>query len=217
MGKKRASTAPVPGPQRWRYRNYSIHESVLPFGRRFDVRTPNDEVVFYCRPRRSDPRLTFYADEDEAVELFRLEPKKVRQFQRSYEAIDPAASQPFGQVRKRLYQPLGKAEWFIFDGDGTQVGLITETAPSPSLLRRFLPMDRFLPKAWAVHWGQIVAGTLQPKLGVMGERLELDLRFDTRDEIDRRLVLGAAVALRVDLKHSEKPQKPEPAPDAAHT
>lgn len=215
MKGKRAETAPIPGPQRWKFRNYSIHERALPFGRRFEVRTPDEELVLYCRAKRSDPRLVFYADGEEATELFRFEPKKVRQFQRSYDAIDARSGQLFGQVRKRVYAPLEKVEWFILDEEGAQVGLVTETAASPSLLRRILPVDRFLPKAWAIHWGQFVAGTLQPKLGVMGERLDLDLRFDTRDEIDRRLVLGTVIALRADARRAEKPPKPEPVKDAA--
>jgi len=208
MKGKRASTVPLAGPQRWQYRNYAILERAAPFGRRFEVRSPKEELVLLCRPRRSDPRLVFYGDEDEAVELYRFEPKTVRQFQRSYEAVDPVTNRAFGQVRKRVYAPSQKAEWFLYDADGHEVGLVTETAPSPSLLRRILPMDRFLPKAWAIHWGQAIAGTLQPKLGVMGERLELDLRFDTRDEIDRRLVLGVAIALRSDLRRPEKTEKP---------
>jgi hypothetical protein len=210
MKGKRATTQPMPGPQRWKYRNYSIHEGALPFGRRYEVRSPQDELILVCRSRRSDARLLFFADEKESVELFRFEPRTVRQFHRSYEAVDSLTGQPFGLVRKRSYAPTRKVEWFVFDTDANQIGLITETAASPSLLRRILPMDRFLPKAWAVHWGQAIAGTLQPKLGVMGERLELDLRFDTRDEIDRRLVLGTAVALRADLRRPEKTEKPAP-------
>lgn len=211
MKGKRAA-APVPGPQRWGYRTYSIQERLLPFGRRFEVRSPSNELVLFCRAKRGAPQIVFYADEEERAELFRLDARPVRQFQRSYDVVDALTGKKFGELRKRVYEPSHKVEWFILDAEGNQAGLLTETAPPPSLIRRLLPMDRFLPKSWALHWGQAIAGTLQPRIGLMGERLELDLKFDAKDEIDRRLALAAAIALQTDQGKPEKPAQPlEPA------
>lgn len=205
----------VPGPQRWSYRTYVIHERATPFGRRFEVLSPQEELVFLCRAKRSDAKLVFQAGPDDGAELFRLEPKKVRQFQRSFVAVDGLTGQPFGEVRKKTYVPQKKAEWFIFDQEGTLVGLFTETAPPASLLRRIVPVDRLFQKAWALHWGQTVAGTLEPRPAIVGEKLELDLKFDARDEIDRRLALGAAVALRADAhRPGKEPVKASWTPDA---
>jgi len=207
MKGRRATAGNVPGPQRWGFKTYSIHERVMPFGRRFEVQGPNDEPVLYCRAKRGAQRLVFHADAKRSTELFRLEARKVRQFQRAYDAVDGFTGNKFGEVRKRVYEPASKAEWFLLDAEANQLGLLTETAPPPSLIRRLLPMDRFLPKSWALHWGQSIAGTLQPKAGLMGERLELDLKFDARDEIDRRLAIAAAIAMRTDQGKAEKPEK----------
>lgn len=198
MKSKRASAPAAPGPLRWSYREYSIHDRPSPTGRRFEVRSPNDELVLYCRLRRSEPRLVFFADEKETSELFRLEPRPVRQFQRAYDVVDSLSGTVFGQIRKRVYEDLKKSEWFILNPEGEQLGLVTETAPEPSLLRRIVPMDRLFSKAWALHWGQSIAGVIHPRASLVGDKLEVNLKFDARDEIDRRLALGTAVAMRAD-------------------
>jgi hypothetical protein len=197
MKGRRASSA-APGPQRWKYRQYSILER-RPLGRRFEVRSPNQELVLVCRSKAADPSLVFYADDDGSAELFRFVPQQVRQFQQAYEAVDALTQRKFGEVRKRVYEPSGTTEWFVFDADGNQIGLVTQTASSPSLLRRLLPVERATTKAWALHWGQTVAGTVEPHPGLIGERVDLDLKYDARDEVDRRLALGVAIALRADL------------------
>lgn len=198
-----ASRASTAGPARWGFREYSVHERPTPFGRRFEVRSPDDQVVLFCRAKRNDPRLVFFADEAESQELFRFEPHAVPRFERSYRAVDALSGQAFAEVRKMVYQPLEKSEWFIVDPEGDPVGMVTETAPEPSLLRRLVPVERLFPKAWAIHWGQSIAGTIQPRPGLVGERLDIDLSLDKRDEIDRRVVLGITVALRSELRRPE--------------
>ncbi len=203
MRSKRAASPSIPGPLRWGFRQYLVSERPTPTGRRFEVRSPQDDTVLFCRVKRSDPGLVFFADDEDATELFRLEPRHVRPFQRSYEAVDSTTGMSFGQIRKRVYEPQKKTEWFLFNPDGEQIGLVTETAADPTLLRRLLPVDRLHSKAWALHWGQSIGGKIQPRPGFMGERCDVDLSLDTKDEIDRRLVLGATIALRADPHHAE--------------
>lgn len=205
--KGRPAADPLPGPMRWSYRSYSVLEKGTAFGRRFEVRSPKDELVLFCRFKKSEPRITFWSDEQESRELFRLEPTKVRLYQRAWEAFDPLTQRPFGQVRKKVYEPTEKVEWFIFNPDGEQLGLLTETAPEQTLLRRILPVERLFSKAWALHWGQSIAGAVQPKPTLVGDRLEVDLGFDHKDEIDRRLALATVIAARADAHARAEKEK----------
>lgn len=200
MGEPRAPAQSVPGPRRWAYRLYEVAERPTPFGRRFESYTSEEELVFVVRARKADSVVAFLTEEDDGEVLFTLEPdKRVRQFQKCLKLVDGATKNSFGQIRKKVYEPSGKSEWFLFNRDAEEVGLVTETAADPSLLRRLVPVDRIFPKAWAVHWRQTVAGKIQPKPTLLGDRHMVDLRMDKKDEIDRRIVLATLVALRLDL------------------
>lgn len=204
MKERRSRPVPLAGPLRWSYRQYSITERASPRGRRYEVRSPTDELVLFCRFRRADPMLSFFGDDQEKIPVFRFEPKKVRRFARSYSVVDAITERPFADVHKRVYEPDEKEEWFLFNLEGEQIGMVIETAREPTLLRRLVP-GRLSPRAWALHWGQSIGGTIQPKKGLVGERIEVDLTLDTRDAIDRRLALGVAVAIRAEQHKAEAP------------
>jgi len=198
MSAARSQTASA-GPHRWSYRVYLVSErATRSLGRRFEVRSPKNELVATCKTKRSDPHLVFFADDGEKQELFRLDPTTVRLFDRAYDVIDGLSGRPFAQIRKKMYKPLDKTEWFLYNVDNELIGMVTETAPQSGFLRRILPVDRFLPKAWALHWGQSICGIIQPRLGVVGEKLEINLSLDKKQEVDRRLAIAVAVALRAE-------------------
>lgn len=197
------TTPAMAGPLRWGYRQYALIERRSPGGRRFEVRSPKDELVLLCRIRNRDDEMVFFADEKGTQELFRMEAKTVRLFDRAFDVIDPVSKKPFAEIRKKYYKPLRKSEWFIHDPDGELVGMVTETAPESSLLRRLIPVDRLFPKAWALHWGQAIGGIIQPRMGFINERLDINLGLDTKDEIDRRVAIAVTVALRADEAKGE--------------
>lgn len=206
MKERAAPASPTVGPLRWSYRSYFVHERATPFGRRFEVLSPKDELVLFCRAKRSDSQLVFFADAEEKTELFRLQEEEVKppkRFERVLKATDSLSGRPFVRFGKKTYPPSHKVEWFILNPEGDTLGLVTETAPDPSLLRRLVPVEGIFSKAWALHWGQAVAGTIQPRAGLVGERLEVDLSLDTKDEIDRRIALSLVVAMRVDAHRAE--------------
>jgi len=208
MEKTRAPDLPAGGPQRWKFRKYSVWERPTPFGRRFEVRSPDGSLVLFCKSRRSDPRLVFFTDESESAQIFRFEPKPLRHYQRAFEVVDAFTDRVFGQLRKKVYGPLKKEEWFILGPEGETLGLVSETAPRPNIVTRFLPVTQFWKRPWALTWGQTIAGTIQPRRSLMGERVDVDLGLDMKDEIDRRLVLGVVVAMRRDHHAGGNHKKP---------
>lgn len=196
------------GPLRWGFRKYVVSEHSSPFGRRFEVHTTNKELVAYCPLKRGDDRFVFYADENATEELFRLQPKRVRQFARGYEVEDARTGNRFGEIRKKEYKPLKKHEWFLFNPDGEPLGMVTEATPAPSLLRRLLPVEPFSAKAWQVHWGQQICGSIRPEPTWLGVRMVLDLNLDVKDQIDRRLALALVVAMNADEYLSGRAERP---------
>lgn len=199
MKKSRASVSTPAGPLRWSFRTYKVHERVTPFGRRFEVRGPDDEPVAFCRAKRGEKGLRFFSDEEESEELFQMEPKKVRLYASSYEVLDARGGRKFAEVRKKEYKPVDRSEWFILDEEGNPLGMLTESSAQRSFLWRLLNMRGGAKGPWALHWGQAIAGKVESSGSLMGEELILDLSLDREDAIDRRLALAVTVAMRVDV------------------
>lgn len=150
-----------------------------------------------------------YADDKEETEILRFQPKTIRQYAAAYDVIDAPSGKQIGEFRKKVYRPLKKSEWFIFNSDGEPIGMVLEAAPSPSLIGRIIPVSMLRPKAFEVHWGQSVGGRISPKKLIFGkDQVEVDLSLDKKDVIDRRLVLGVAVLVRDDERNGDR-SKPE--------
>lgn len=173
-------------------------------GRRYEIRTPTKELVAMCRARRGSDALTFFADEKESQELFRFEPKSVRQYAAAYDLVDGPTGRTIGEFRMKVYRPLKKSEWFIFNPEGEPIGMVTEAAPPPTLLGRLLPMIRRRGKSFEVHWGQAVGGRISRGWALLGlDHTEVDLSLDKHDAVDRRLALGVAILV---TDHEREPR-----------
>lgn len=213
MKKARPETAVSPvGPGRWSFRLYHIFERPSAKGRRYEIRTPSNELVALCRIRKRSDSVSMFADEDETLEILRFKPKTVRQYAAAFDAYDTTSNRPIGEFRKKLYRPLKKSEWFIFNPDGEPVGMVLEAPPPPTVLGRFVPSG-LRPKSFELHWGQTIAGRISRKRLLVGmDRVQVDLSLDKKEAIDRRLALGVAVLMRDDERNGkdEAPPKPEP-------
>lgn len=210
MKKARAETNVSPvGPGRWSFRQYHIFERPGAKGRRYEIRTPSKELVALCRIRKKSDSVSMFADEGEKQEILRFKPKTVRQYAAAFDVFDTVSNKQIGEFRKKLYRPLKKSEWFIFNQDGEPVGMVVEAPPPPTLLSRFVPLGPLRPKSFELHWGQAIGGRISRKRFLVGmDRVHVDLSLDKKETIDRRLALGVAVLLRDD----ERNGKDEPAP-----
>lgn len=199
-----AASSPV-GPGRWSFRLYDILERTGPRGRRYEIRSPAKELVAYCHIRRHAEDVSLYADEDEQQEILKFKPKSVRQYASAYDVIDAATGRQIGEFRKKVYRPLNKFEWFIFNADGEPVGMVMEAAPTRSLLGRFVPLPILQARSFEVHWGQAVGGRISRKRALFGaEHVQVDLSLDKKEAIDRRLALGVAVLMRDDERNGDR-------------
>lgn len=200
----RPTTSPV-GPGRWNYRVYNILERPSPRGRRYEIQTPDKELVAFCRIRKTSESVSFYADPKESLEILRCLPKSVRQYASAFEVVDAQLEKPLGEFRKKVYPPLGKSEWFIFNPDGEPVGMVTESG-SDSWVGRLLSMgQQSRPRSFELHWGQAVGGRIVRKRALLGgDQTQVDLTLDKKDAIDRRLALGLAVLVRDDEQNGDR-------------
>jgi len=209
MAKPRAKGATdAVGPGRWGYRIYHIIERPSPRGRRYEIQTPEKELVALCRIRKKSEAVSFFADPKESQEILRFHPKAVRQYASAFEVIDAPSGRALGEFRKKVYPPLGKSEWFIFNPDGDPVGMVTESAPD-SWVGRLLSMGQSRPRSFELHWGQAVGGRISRRRVLLGlDHTQVDLTLDKKAVIDRRLALGLAVLVRDDETNGERTVAP---------
>jgi hypothetical protein len=216
MQRARPVPSPSPvGPGRWSFRLYHILQRAGTKGRRYEIRTPAKELVALCRIKKKSDSVSMFADDEEKMEILRFNPKTVRQYAAAFEVVDTLAGRPIGEFRKKVYRPLNKSEWFIFNADGEPVGMVVEAPTPPGLLGRILPIVPFKPKTFELHWGQTVGGRISRKKGLTGmDRMEVDLALDKKESIDRRLALGVSVLLRDDQRNGKEEPAPKPEPTA---
>jgi hypothetical protein len=210
MKRPRTQTETQPiGPGRWTLRLYQIYERTGPRARRYEVRTPQKEFVALCRIKKGADTISVYGDEKEQTEILRFRAKPIRQYAAAYDVLDGATGKLIGEFRKKVYRPLKKTEWFIFNADGDPLGMVTESSANSGLLGRFMPMPAARTKSFDVHWGQTIVGRIQRK-GLIGmEHTLLDLSLDKRDEMDRRLAIGVAVLVRDHERSGDNGQSKE--------
>jgi hypothetical protein len=137
MQRARPVPSPSPvGPGRWSFRLYHILQRAGTKGRRYEIRTPAKELVALCRIKKKSDSVSMFADDEEKMEILRFNPKTVRQYAAAFEVVDTLAGRPIGEFRKKVYRPLNKSEWFIFNADGEPVGMVVEAPTPPGLLGR---------------------------------------------------------------------------------
>lgn len=192
------------GPLRWSFRKYLVAVHSSPFGHKFELRNEAGQLVAFCKAKRGADLFVFHTDEAAGEELFRLEPKKARLFSLAYGAVEPRTGKPFAELRMKEYKTVGKTEWFMYNAEGDQIGMAVEGPPPASLMRRMLGVKGASGRAWQVHWGQQVCGSIQPQASLLGDRLVLNLELDKKDETDRRLALALTVVIGAQLHRGRR-------------
>lgn len=172
-----------------------------PLGRRFELHAPEGELVGYAVSNKDPATASFMvarpggADE-EAFRLTPVTPGKT--FARAFRVDEPDGSdRPVGEVRKKEYRSVRKEEWFLFDGDGEPVGMITKDPPRLGAIQEKGALRMFFPVTYRLHWGQAIVGTVQDRVGVLlNDHMDIDLTLGPPHEIDHRLLLAAVFCLR---------------------
>ncbi len=172
---------------------YTIRRKVLKiFGASFHIYDPAGNVVGFSKQKafklKEDIRV--YSDASMAEELLTVKARQVIDFSAAYDIVDAGESRKVGAARRKGFASIIQDSWEILDEDDRTVAKVREDSLALALVRRFL--SNLVPQKFVV---EREGGGREAELRVRFNPFiyKLDVRVDPDANLDRRLILGAAI------------------------
>jgi hypothetical protein len=190
------------------YDRFLIDQLVRPIANLYRVtplatgETPAGGPVAFVRQKKLAIKedIRFYADEDEAQELFRIKARAVLEIGGRYDVTTPDGAR-IGVLEKVFGKSLLRSTWRILDADEQEVALARERSMPAAIVRRaidFVPdVGGLIPIPYnfdILLADGTSAGRMDRKFQLR-DRYVLDLSGDTGRRIDRRVAVALAIGL----------------------
>lgn len=178
---------------------FEIDQLIRPVVNLYRATSGGQPVAFVRQARlKVKEEITFYADEAQTEELFRLKARAVLELGGRYD-VTTADGTRVGTLEKVFGKSLLRSTWRILDATEQEVGIAQERSVPIALLRRaidFVPYGELVPILFhfTIDAGGTHLGDMTRAWGVR-DRYTLDLSADTGRTIDRRLAVALGVAL----------------------
>jgi uncharacterized protein YxjI len=193
--------------QAFEYDRYLIEQLVRPIVNLYRVtplaagETPAGPPVAFARQKRMAFRedIRFFADENEAQEVFRIKARSVIDVGGRYDVHD-AAGQAIGVLEHHFGKSLLRTTWRIRSPVDEELAVAQEKNQMLAIARRvvdFVPYGEFLPIPYdfLIHSGEREFGHFTRRFMSLRDVYTLDLSGDHEKRIDRRLGIALGIGL----------------------
>ena len=186
-------------PERFQHDAYLIEQRLNPIANEYRVFAlapagERGEELAFARQKvmAIKEELTFYADESQNEELFRIKARRALDIGGRYDVFAPAG-ETVGVLQHRFGESMFRSAWALLEPQTeNEVALARESNLAIALVRRFIDIP--LPYHFAITAGDRPVGEVRRRMSLR-DRYELDLRADVERRIDRRVGIALAVAL----------------------
>jgi uncharacterized protein YxjI len=142
--------------------------------------------------------IRFFADENEARELWRIKARSLMEFGGRYDVTTPEGER-IGVLGKVFGKSLLRSTWSIMDADEQEIAVAKERSVPIAIIRRVIdavPYGDFVPIPFhfTIDDGERHVGDLNRRFGVR-DTYDLDVSGDVERRIDRRLAVSLGIAL----------------------
>jgi uncharacterized protein YxjI len=142
--------------------------------------------------------IRFFADENEARELWRIKARSLMEFGGRYDVTTPEGER-IGVLGKVFGKSLFRSTWSIMDANEQELAIAKERSVPIAILRRVIdavPYGDFIPIPFhfTIDAGERHIGDLNRRFGVR-DTYDLDVSGDVERTIDRRLAVSLGIAL----------------------
>jgi uncharacterized protein YxjI len=142
--------------------------------------------------------IRFFADENEARELWRIKARSLMEFGGRYDVTTPEGER-IGVLGKVFGKSLLRSTWSIMDADEHELAVAKERSVPVAILRRVIdavPYGDFVPIPFhfTIDAGERHVGDLNRRFGIR-DTYDLDVAGDVERRIDRRLAVSLGIAL----------------------
>ncbi len=179
--------------------HFTIGQLIRPMVNLYKISAGATPVAFVRQKRMAlKEDIRFFADENEARELWRIKARSLMEFGGRYDVTTPEGEK-IGVLGKVFGKSLLRSTWSIMDANEQELAVAKERSVPVAILRRVIdavPYGDFIPIPFhfTIDDGDTHIGDLNRRFGVR-DTYDLDVSGDTERKIDRRLAVSLGIAL----------------------
>jgi uncharacterized protein YxjI len=178
---------------------FTIDQLIRPMVNLYRISAGSTPVAFVRQKRMAIKEdIRFFADENEARELWRIKARSLMEFGGRYDVTTPEGEK-IGVLGKVFGKSLLRSTWSIMDANEQELAVAKERSVPVAILRRVIdavPYGDFIPIPFhfTIDDGERHIGDLNRRFGVR-DTYDLDVSGDSERRIDRRLAVSLGIAL----------------------
>jgi len=178
---------------------FTIDQLIRPMVNLYRISAGPTPVAFVRQKRMAIKEdIRFFADENEARELWRIKARSLMEFGGRYDVTTPEGEK-IGVLGKVFGKSLLRSTWSIMDANEQELAVAKERSVPIAILRRVIdavPYGDFIPIPFhfTIDAGERHVGDLNRRFGVR-DTYDLDVSGDVERTIDRRLAVSLGIAL----------------------
>ena len=161
----------------------------------FRLLAPSGEPVLWGRKQgfKLKESIGIFADESMEREVLSIQARQMIDFSATYDVSDSRERRKIGALRRKGLRSILRDEWQLLDPEDRQIATMQEDSQGKALLRRFL--SNLIPQSFDILMGGTTVAEVRQQFNPIRFRLEIDFSLDSRNQLDRRLGVAAAVLL----------------------
>jgi len=172
---------------------FIIDQKLISLGNKYIIKNEERDRIAYCESESFFKEgLTVYNDESKEKELFSIKQVSLTKFTGLFEVLDHEES-VVGYLRRKGVKSLVRDEWSILDQEKNKIG----TARSDYLLKD-LARKRYvrkIPYRYEIIQQGKKIGVYKQRFNLLKRSYKLQIKKDTEQNIDRRLLLSLSICL----------------------
>ena len=178
---------------------FTIDQLIRPMVNLYRISAGSTPVAFVRQKRMAIKEdIRFFADENEARELWRIKARSLMEFGGRYDVTTPEGER-VGVLGKVFGKSLLRSTWSIMDANEQELAVAKERSVPVAILRRVIdavPYGDFIPIPFhfTIDDADRHVGDLNRRFGVR-DTYDLDVAGDVERKIDRRLAVSLGIAL----------------------
>ncbi len=178
---------------------FTIDQLIRPMVNLYRISAGPTPVAFVRQKRMAIKEdIRFFADENEARELWRIKARSLMEFGGRYDVTTPEGEK-IGVLGKVFGKSLLRSTWSIMDAGEQELAVAKERSVPVAILRRVIdavPYGDFVPIPFhfTIDAGERHVGDLNRRFGIR-DTYDLDVSGDVERRIDRRLAVSLGIAL----------------------
>ena len=178
---------------------FTIDQLIRPMVNLYRISAGPTPIAFVRQKRMAIKEdIRFFADENEARELWRIKARSLMEFGGRYDVTTPEGEK-IGVLGKVFGKSLLRSTWSIMDAGEQELAVAKERSVPVAILRRVIdavPYGDFVPIPFhfTIDAGERHVGDLNRRFGIR-DTYDLDVSGDVERQIDRRLAVSLGIAL----------------------